>query len=949
MSTAFSKTDVIFEISYNPNFVPYRGPKTNVKTVTVDKQQLRIMKNHATGLSYTLDELTYQVWLLMDGKRTVAEIQKEASGKWSDVTPKLVTKSLFALAEEELLKSQSEPKTAKRVNVVSAFRVEVSLIKDSKAFIAAIHRKIKPILVRPLLWASVLFVLLASFLFAQTFASIFAEKSNFEILGSSVVGFFFYYFVVLAPVIALHEMSHGLALLHYGGSPGEIGTGLLYFGPFFYIDAGDAWTLNRRQRIIIYMAGNLATLLVGSAIIFAKFLWNFPSSVSHFLSMTAFFCFYMTLWNLVPTFDSDGYYSLADSLNIPNLRRDSLDYIKHLINRAFGRPVKKDHKNLKTKKKVTLLLYAVVASVFFIYLAYQTTLITMYMSGDVIIQAYDLWSMLTLIRQFSVVSVIVGLLTIFYFGLSITGYGVIFASTIKKAQVRNLQLEVVHDRDLSSFHYLPLEASESLFDGLTAKLRKVARRFAGKFEVKRQGPLCILELRIGGTKWAMFETKSRMREMEHAFRLTYQSFLKKHEREVLTAVGIYSPQKVRLTNFLRELANEASNTGMLEAKTLVDQLIKQECRTTLYLLNSVMGTVCTVELPPDLLKKYQKTMLPMFFARDLAVTDLYDEVEDFKKQVIYGFDSLSSLSVETRKSVHESLAHPEKYHVSSLFEPIRGSLLFIGRTEEMETHIGDFGSLFVCQAWYGFMDKILDETNFTLSSLGRLPSLRKKQLTTMKDGELTLIKKNLSILLENETLVNNFVEKSEKHFQSAVHNMEDLKNHLEPTSPYKVGLINAILAINKENMKNLPIGFKRFQKMHQEYCGKLRKIHDQVSTEQEQRKIAFLRKKRKMLMVYPFIAALSFILVLIGLFWNPSETYVAVALIAVAALLQIFFWAMHLSLHRSFNSVGRYSSPEFDRIHLYILAFTQAIHKFVANVDVLNPTETKMDDSTAST
>jgi len=943
MSKALSKTDVIYEIRYNPNFVPYRGPRINVKTMTVDGKELRVMKNHGTGLSYTLDELSYQVWRLIDGRRTVAEIKEEISKKWSNVSPKFVSQALIALAEEGLLRSQLEPKTTKRINVISAFRVEVGLIRDSKAFISAVHKKIRPIMTTSLLWASVLFVLVACFIFAPKFASIFAEKSNFQILGSSVVGFFFYYFVVLAPVIALHEMSHGLALVHYGGSPGEIGTGLLYFGPFFYIDTGDSWTLSRRQRIMVYMAGNLSTMLVGSAIVLLLFLGNFSSSVMHFLSMTAFFCFYMTLWNLVPTFETDGYYSLADSLNIPNLRHDSVDYIKYLIKRALRRPAKTDQKSLKTRKKVTLLMYTIVASLFFIYLAYQTSLITIYMSSDVVVYAYDLWSMVSLSRAFSAIALTISLLTILYFFMSVAGYGVIFVSTINKARVRTLQLEAVHDRDLSTFHYLPPEVSESLFSSLVAKLRKKAKRFTRKFEVKKQGPLCILELRIGGTKWALIQVKSRIREMEHTFRSAYQNFLKRHENEVLTAIGIYSPKKAKLTGFLKKLATEASHAGMPEAEALIDQLIKQECKTTLYLLNSVMGTVCTIELPPDLLKKYQKTLLPMFFARDLAVTDLYDEVEDFKKHVIYGFDSLSSLSLATRKSVRESLAHPEEYQVSSLFEPIRGLLLFVGRTEEIEGHIGDFGSLFVCQAWYGYVDKILDETNFALSSLGRLTLLPKKRLTTMKDGELTVVSKNLSMFLENEPLVDEFVKESEEHFQSAIRNMEELKRHLKPTSPYKVGLINSILAVNEENMKNLPHKFRRFQRLYRESCTQLRKLHDRILREHETRKAAFSKKKKKILLAYPFVAAISVVLGLVSFLWAPLS-YVAISMLVGAALLQVFYWVNYLFAYRSFNIVSRYSSPEFDRIHLYILALAQAIHKFVANADVLNPTESKMQD-----
>jgi hypothetical protein len=439
-----------------------------------------------------------------------------------------------------------------------------------------------------------------------------------------------------------------------------------------------------------------------------------------------------------------------------------------------------------------------------------------------------------------------------------------------------------------------------------------------------------------------------MGEMEHVFRSNYQNFLKNHEHEILNSVGIYGPEKAKLTSFLTELADQASSAGMPEAKKLVDELLKEECKTTLYLLNSVFGTVCTLELPPDQLKKYEKTMLPLFLTRDLTVTDLYDEVEDFKKQVIYGLDSLSSLGFDTRKSIRESLAHPEKYQLTSLFEPIKSMLLFVGRTEEMEGHIGDFGSLFLCQAWYGYMDSILRETNFTLSSIGRFASLRRKEIPAMKNCELTLMRKNLSIFLETQPLVTECIKKSEEQLQHAVQNMRELEKHLEPTSPYKVGLINSILAINKENKENMPHELRRLKKMHSVFCSRLEQVRDQVSSEQEKRKAIFSERKRKILIAYPFVTVLSIVLAVTGFLWISSSEYSAVASIAGAALLQVVYWAIYFQAHRSFNHVGRYSSPEFDRVHLYILALTQALHKFVANADVLKPSETTLHDSDES-
>jgi len=59
-TTTPSKTDLMYEVLYNPKFVPFPSPKVNVKTTIVDGKPSYLMKNHATGMYYDLDELTNQ-------------------------------------------------------------------------------------------------------------------------------------------------------------------------------------------------------------------------------------------------------------------------------------------------------------------------------------------------------------------------------------------------------------------------------------------------------------------------------------------------------------------------------------------------------------------------------------------------------------------------------------------------------------------------------------------------------------------------------------------------------------------------------------------------------------------------------------------------------------------------------------------------------------------------
>mgnify|MGYP001076496897 CR=1 FL=1 len=61
-----SKTDLMYEILYNPKFVLLPSPKVNVKTTVADGKPSYLMKNHATGTYYDLDTLTNLIRKLTD-------------------------------------------------------------------------------------------------------------------------------------------------------------------------------------------------------------------------------------------------------------------------------------------------------------------------------------------------------------------------------------------------------------------------------------------------------------------------------------------------------------------------------------------------------------------------------------------------------------------------------------------------------------------------------------------------------------------------------------------------------------------------------------------------------------------------------------------------------------------------------------------------------------------
>jgi putative peptide zinc metalloprotease protein len=927
----------MYEITYNPTFVPRRSPKVNVKTVVIDGENKYFMKNHESGTLYSLTEFGNDVWNLIDGKRTVKELNETLVNMYKDFRPDLLKESLLYYAGEGALEAVSQTAKRKRIIVASAFMVRINLIWESSKFIRSIHRLIRPFLKKSLLWLVLVFGAICGLFFAGNFVSIFTHKENFEIMGSTVIGFFFYYFIVLGPAIAIHEIAHGLALVHYGGEPREMGTGLYFFGPMFFIDVTDGWTLNRYQRIMVYAAGPLTEVLIGSTIMVAQYLWQFPALISQILTMATFYCFYGLLIDLSPLLETDGYNMLCDALRIPELREKSFNYLKTLVTRPFKKTAEKKSETSTTKIKIIFLIYAAVAAIWAVYLIYRSLLIVTYMGQDTTASVLNVSSAALSGSSVTIAAIALSIASILYFSMVVSGYGVMIFASLKKAVKKTLRFEEIHDRDLSVFLYLPKQAPKSLLTSLKKKITKVAKDFTNNFSVRQFESMCVAVLRMSGTKLAFAQIKQHFQNIEKKFDDIYESFLKRNEKTILKSAKIYSSQKTDLAFLLSEMGKQSAKAGIPEAEAVVSQVIDRQAKATLYLLRSVYGRVWTVELPPSLLHEIGETLLPTLLVEDLSITDLYDDVEDFKKHTIYGLDSLARLASEDQRDLQQALLHPEKYQVISFFEPIKSRLIIVGRTEQIESIIESLGGLFLCQGWCGYLDNLLSEVNLSLFALSRSSLPTTKSIRSMTNGELVILEKNLSLLIAHEKFVNESLKDLNSYCKCTSLELENLEKRLKPTGGFKVGLLDNTLRINVENLAHLPSQFESFGVFSHDLYTRIKKIEKSVNKELDNRKPVIVKKKRRSLALSPFFIVLSAVLASVGL--TMFIDYMAILFLVSALLLQFSYWVAYLLFSRSLNTVSRYPSLAFRQVHFFTFAFTESLYKFMT-ANVVTPMET---------
>ncbi|MCA9052476.1 MAG: hypothetical protein KDA75_01500 [Planctomycetaceae bacterium] len=130
-----------------------------------------------------------------------------------------------------------------------------------------------------------------------------------------------YLYFTMAGAKVLHEFGHGLACKRFGAECHSMGVMLLVFSPTLYCDATDSWMIHSKwKRIAIGAAGMYVEVILSAVCIFVW--WNTQPGLLHHLSLNLFFVSTLTtvIFNANPLMRFDGYFMLADFLEIPNLR-----------------------------------------------------------------------------------------------------------------------------------------------------------------------------------------------------------------------------------------------------------------------------------------------------------------------------------------------------------------------------------------------------------------------------------------------------------------------------------------------------------------------------------------------------------------------------------------------------------------------------------------------------
>lgn len=348
-----------------------------------------ILQDLATGRSHRFSPAAYRMVGLLDGTRSLGEVWDIANEQLGERAPTQdeAIRLLGQLHAADALVADVSPdsrelfrrhKRHKRMEIKqkvwSPLAVRVP-IWDPDRFLTATLPFVRPFLTKTFAVIWLLLVLTAAVFAAMNIGALTTNITDRVLNPGNLAVLWLVYPVVKA----FHELGHGYAVKKFGGEVHEIGIMFLVLIPVPYVDASAASALrDKHKRMLVGGIGIMIELLLASV---ALFVWL--NAESGAVTAVAFNVMLIggvstLLFNGNPLLRFDGYYVLADWIEIPNLSGRSTNYLNYLIQRYIYGMREADKVTSLWSERVWFVFYGIAA---FIYRMFIMFAIIAYIAG----------------------------------------------------------------------------------------------------------------------------------------------------------------------------------------------------------------------------------------------------------------------------------------------------------------------------------------------------------------------------------------------------------------------------------------------------------------------------------------------------------------------------------------------------------------------------------------
>ena len=389
--------------------VAHRRPKLRDHT-SVHRHRYRgsiwyVVQDHATGRVHRLSPAGHMIVAAMDGTQTVDQLWQEVGVHLAEEAPSQddVIRLLAELNSADLLQTEVMPDSsalgerAARAgrsgwlgNLLYPLALRIPFWHPDR-FFERTRSLSKWLFGLPgaVLW--LLVVPPALLLAAQHWQELGADASDRVLAGHNIVPLAMSYLMLKA----LHEFGHGFAVKAFGGAVHEFGVMILVFVPLPYVDASAASGFRSKWRRALVGAAGMIVEVFFAALALYVWLAVEPGVVRALAFDAMVVAGVSTLvFNGNPLLRYDGYYILADLLEIPNLAQRATRYWGYLVDRYVFRTDGFKDFVATDGERIWLLLYAPAAFLYrqAVMLTIAVFIASQYLTIGV---AIAIWSLLT--------------------------------------------------------------------------------------------------------------------------------------------------------------------------------------------------------------------------------------------------------------------------------------------------------------------------------------------------------------------------------------------------------------------------------------------------------------------------------------------------------------------------------------------------------------------------
>ena len=289
-----------------------------------------VLQRRSTSTSHRLDTGAFELVDRLDGQRTVGEIWEQAlherdreaptQDEWIALLAELQAAELLVVDQRVVSERLFERREKRRDRERRERRLNPLYLRFSLYDPDALLTRLAP-LARGLFSRAALLAWLALLLVAlvalvgegDRLAAALADPA----FPSSRTALLFA--LLYPPLKLLHELAHGLAVKRSGGEVHECGIALMVLMPLPYVDASaSAAFAEKRDRLLVSAAGIFVELAFAAL---GALLWAGSSGLAAEIGLVLMLVGGLStlLVNGNPLMRFDGYYLLADALEIPNL------------------------------------------------------------------------------------------------------------------------------------------------------------------------------------------------------------------------------------------------------------------------------------------------------------------------------------------------------------------------------------------------------------------------------------------------------------------------------------------------------------------------------------------------------------------------------------------------------------------------------------------------------